>query len=168
MGGSGYLPGELYRQYLKTGRIRREHLDEVLRPLTQNARVMLGGRTITHGEVLRACLTEGLGAPGIEPLDSQLPDPSHSLVERLAAGLQPVLTYPDLRSRIHGIVESDEAALGRWLTLSHWCDETLGTEIVRQINDQLVKWCEAFLDEGHATWAMPERAASITSGIGWL
>jgi uncharacterized protein len=157
MGGSGYLPGELYRQYLKTGRIRREHLDEVLRPLTQNARVMLGGRTITHGEVLRACLTEGLGAPGIEPLDSQLPDPSHSLVERLAAGLQPVLTYPDLRSRIHGIVESDEAALGRWLTLSHWCDETLGTEIVRQINDQLVKWCEAFLDEGHATWAMPER-----------
>ena len=157
MGGSGYLPSELYREYLTSGRIRREHLDEVLRPLTQNTRVTLGGRAVTHGEVLRACLTEGLGSPAIEPLDSQLPDPSHSLVERLAAGLKPVLAYPDLRSRLHAIVERDEAALGRWLTLSHWCDDTLGTEIVRQINDQLVKWCEAFLDEGHATWTMPER-----------
>src|SRR5689334_1437342 len=87
MGGSGYLPGELYRLYLKTGRIRREHLQEVLRPLAQNTRVTLGGRTITHGEVLQACLTEGLGSPAIEPLDSQLPDPSHILVERLAARL---------------------------------------------------------------------------------
>ena len=68
-----------------------------------------------------------------------------------------MLTYPDLQSRIRDIVEGDEAALGRWLTLSHWCDDTLGTQIVRQINDQLIKWCEAFLDEGHATWAMPER-----------
>ena len=161
MGGSGYLPGELYRLYLKTGRIRREHLQEVLRPLAQNTRVTLGGRTITHGEVLQACLTEGLGSPAIEPLDSQLPDPSHILVERLAARLKPVLTYPDLRSRIHAIVEGDEAAVGRWLTLSHWCDDTLGTEIVRQINDQLVKWCEAFLDEGHATWAMPEREKGL-------
>ena len=46
--------------------------------------------------------------------------------------------------------------LGRWLTLSHWCDDTLGTQIVRQINDQLIKWCEAFLDEAHAAWPMPE------------
>ena len=161
MGGNGYLPGELYRQYLRTGRIQPQHLDEVLRPLTQNTRVTLCGHAITHAEVLRACLTEGLGSTSLEPLDSQLPDPSHSLVERLAAGLKPVLTYPDLRSRIQAIVESDQAALGRWLTLSHWCDDTLGTDIVRQINDQLIKWCEAFLDEGHATWAMPEREKGL-------
>jgi hypothetical protein len=62
-----------------------------------------------------------------------------------------------LRERIGNIVESDQAALGRWITLSHWCDDTLGTEIVQQINDQMIKWCEAFLDEEHAAWPMPER-----------
>jgi len=161
MGGSGYLPGELYRQYLQTGRIRSEHLDAVLAPLTQHDRIIIGARTLTHGEVLRACLAQGLGSPAIEPLDSQLPDPSHALVERIAARLESVLTYPDLQSRIRAIVESDEGALGRWLTLSHWCDDTLGTQIVRQINDQLIKWCEAFLDEGHATWAMPDREKGL-------
>ncbi|HMU55335.1 MAG TPA: DUF2309 domain-containing protein [Nitrospira sp.] len=161
MGGSGYLPGELYRQYVRSGRIRPEHLDDVLRPWTEDTRVAVGPRTVSHGEVLRACLTEGLGSPSVEPLDSQLPDPSHLLIERLAARLESVLTYPDLQTRIRTIVEADEAALGRWLTLSHWCDDTLGTQIVRQINDQLIKWCEAFLDEGHATWAMPEREKGL-------
>ncbi|MBU6434483.1 MAG: DUF2309 family protein, partial [Nitrospirae bacterium] len=41
------------------------------------------------------------------------------------------------------------------------CDDTFGTQIVRQINDQLIKWCEAFLDEGHATWAMPGREQGL-------
>ena len=161
MGGSGYLSSEVYRHYLQSGRIRPEHLDAVLGPLAQHARVTIGTRTITHGKVLRACLTEGLGTPAIEPLDSQLPDPSRASIERLTARLEPVLTYPDLRARIRAIVDGDEAALGRWLTLSHWCDDTLGTQIVRQINDQLVKWCEAFLDEGHATWIMPEREKGL-------
>ncbi|SLM47167.1 conserved protein of unknown function [Nitrospira japonica] len=161
MGGSGYLSGELYRQYVRSGRIRVEHLDDVIRPLTQNARVAVGPRTVSHGEVLRACLTGGLGSPSVEPLDSQLPDPSHALIDRLAARLESVLTYPDLLTRIRTIAEADEASLGRWLTLSHWCDDTLGTQIVRQINEQLIKWCEAFLDEGHATWAMPEREKGL-------
>ncbi|MGH8766643.1 MAG: putative inorganic carbon transporter subunit DabA, partial [Burkholderiales bacterium] len=72
-----------------------------------------------------------------------------------------VLTFSDLREQIRTIAEGDEAALGRWLTLSHWCDDTLGTQIVRQINDPLIKWCEAFLDEGHAAWSMPEREQGL-------
>ena len=160
MGGSGYLPSELYRHYLQSGRIRSEHLDLVLAPMAQDTRLAIGARTITHQEVLRACLTEGIGLP-VEPLDSQLPDPSHALIKSLTARLESVLTYPDLRTRIGAIVEGDEAALGRWLTLSHWCDDTLGTRIVGDINDQLIKWCEAFLDEGHATWIMPEREKGL-------
>ena len=58
MGGSGYLSSELYRYYLRSGRIRPEHLNEIIGPLTQNSRVVIGGRTVTHGEVLRACLSE--------------------------------------------------------------------------------------------------------------
>ncbi len=57
--------------------------------------------------------------------------------------------------------QGDQAALGRWITLSHWCDQTLGTQIVGQINHELIKWCEAFLDEGHATWPMPGREKGL-------
>ena len=161
MGGDGYLPSRIYREYLHSGRIRSRHLDEALHPLVQDKQVTLGSRPVTHGEVLRACLIEGLCSPLVEPLDSQMPDPSRDLIDRVAARLASVLTFPDLRDRIRAIVDGDQAALGRWLTLSHWCDDTLGTQIVRQINDQLIKWCEAFLDEGHATWAMPERELGL-------
>ncbi len=161
MGGDGYLPSSMYREYLQLGRIQSRHLDEALRPLVQNKQAVLGFRPVTHGEVLRACLIEGLCSPHLEPLDDQLPDPSHDLINRVAARLESVMTFPDLQDRIRAIVDGDQAALGRWLTLSHWCDDTLGTQIVRQINDQLIKWCEAFLDEGHATWAMPERELGL-------
>jgi uncharacterized protein YbcC (UPF0753/DUF2309 family) len=161
MGGNGYLPGQLYRSYLKSGRIQSAHLEAALKPLVQDTQVVIGTRRVTHGEVLRACLADGLCTPVLEPLDDQLPDHANELIDRIAARLEPVLTFPDLRERIHTIAEGDQAALGRWLTLSHWCDDTLGTQIVRQINDQLIKWCEAFLDEGHATWAMPEREQGL-------
>jgi uncharacterized protein YbcC (UPF0753/DUF2309 family) len=161
MGGNGYLPGHLYRGYLKAGRIQSAHLEAALKPLVQEKQVVIGARRVTHREVLRACLAEGLCTPVMEPLDDQLPDPANELIDRVAARLEPVLTFPDLRERIRTIAEGDQAALGRWLTLSHWCDDTLGTQIVRQINDQLIKWCEAFLDEGHATWGMPEREKGL-------
>ncbi|MBK9306683.1 MAG: DUF2309 domain-containing protein [Nitrospira sp.] len=157
VGGNGYLPGHVYRKFLKTGRIQATHLDDALKPLILDKSVLLGTHRITHGSVLRACLAEGLCSPVIEPLDDQLPDPSRHTSDDLAARLRPVTVFPDLSERISTMVSGDEAALGRWLTLSHWCDDTLGTQIVQQINDQLIKWCEAFLDEGHATWAMPER-----------
>ncbi|MDE3218473.1 MAG: DUF2309 domain-containing protein [Nitrospirota bacterium] len=161
MGGNGYLPGPVYRGYLKSGRIRSRHLDDALKPLVHDKHLVIGSRPVSHGDVLRACLAEGLCTPIVEPLDDQLPDPSNDLIDRLANRLESVLIFPDLRQRIHAIVEGDEAALGRWLTLSHWCDDTFGTQIVRQINDQLIKWCEAFLDEGHATWAMPGREQGL-------
>ena len=45
----------------------------------------------------------------------------------------------------------------RRATLAAWCDQNLGTRIADQINRESIKWCEAFLDEGHATWPMPGR-----------
>src|SRR4029078_13652815 len=87
MGGSGYLPSEVYRHYLRSGSIRPEHLDAVLGPLATHTRVAVASPTIPHGGILRACLTEGLGTPAIEPLDSQLPDPSLASIERVTAPL---------------------------------------------------------------------------------
>jgi uncharacterized protein YbcC (UPF0753/DUF2309 family) len=163
MGGNGYLPGEIYRGYVRAGRITIDHLDAALKPLASDAHVNIGLRRVAHDDVLRACLTEGLCAPIVEPLDAELFDPMDKLTEQVAARLGSVFSFQDLRDRIRTIVEGDEAALGHWLTLSHWCDDTLGTQIVRQINEQLVKWCEAFLDEGHATWTMPGREKGLYS-----
>ena len=163
MGGNGYLPGEIYRGYVRAGRITVDHLDAALKPLAADAHVNIGLRRVAHDDVLKACLTDGLCAPTVEPLDAELFDPLDELIEQVAGRLGSVLPFQDLGDRIRTIVEGDEAALGHWLTLSHWCDDTLGTQIVRQINEQLVKWCEAFLDEGHATWTMPGREKGLYS-----
>ncbi len=47
--------------------------------------------------------------------------------------------------------------LPTYQTLSDWIDDLAGTELVEQVNDQLIKWIAAFLDEGLASWAMPQR-----------
>jgi len=161
MGGNGYLPSYLYRQYLKTGRIQPHHLDGALHSRFIDTQVRLGSQTITHGEVLRACLADGLCAPAMEPLDDQLDDPDRPLIDALDHKLKTVLFTFSLDDRIRKVVNESQGALCRWLTLSHWCDDTLGTQIVQQINEQMIKWCGAFLDEGHATWVMPGREKGL-------
>ncbi len=162
LGGNGYLPNHLYRSYLRSGRIQPRHLDAALTPLVRDKHLTIGSRTVPHSEVIRACLAEGLCMPIEEPLDAQGDhDPHYQLIKSLADRLVPVLTFPGLHEKIQSIAREDQAALGRWITLSHWCDETLGTQIVGQINSELIKWCEAFLDEGHATWPMPGREKGL-------
>jgi len=161
MGGDGYLPCHVYRRYYASGRITRDQLDTALTSHARSESVTVGEKAIAHQDVLRACLAQGLCAPVTEPLDSQLRDPRQDLINRIAERLASVPTMSDLNERIRSIVRADQASLGRWITLSHWCDDTLGTQLVRQINDQMIKWCKAFLDEGHATWPMSERESGL-------
>jgi len=161
MGGDGYLPCHTYRRYYALGRITRDHLDAALAPLTRETALMVGSRSVSHHEILRACMTDGLCAPVSEPLDSQLLDTRQDMIDRLADRLGSIPTMSDLDERIRSIVKADQDSLGRWITLSRWCDDTLGTQLFRQINDQMIKWCEAFLDEGHAAWAMPDRELGL-------
>ncbi len=154
LGGNGYLSGDLYRGYVRSGRIRLGHLDKALKPLVRDWHVTLGGRRVSHGDVLRACLTHGLCASVEEPLDALMEWPD---IEALASHLATTVTYPALGERAVRAVGEDQAALGHTLTLSNWCDRALGTGIVDQVNGELIKWCEAFLDEGHAAWPMPMR-----------
>jgi uncharacterized protein YbcC (UPF0753/DUF2309 family) len=158
LGGNGYLAGETYRTYVREGRITLRHLDTALAPLVREAHVALGPRRLSHGEVLHACLTEGLCAPVEEPFDALLAHGADQpLIERLADRLASVVACPSLHERMATAVREDRASLGHSVTLSGWCDRTLGTEIVELVNGELIKWCEAFLDEGHATWPMPGR-----------
>ena len=71
LGGNGYLPSHLYRGYLRSGRIQLGHLDAALTPLVHDERLTIGARTVSQGEVLRACLAEGLCTPIEEPLDAR-------------------------------------------------------------------------------------------------
>ncbi|HMS82365.1 MAG TPA: DUF2309 domain-containing protein [Nitrospira sp.] len=161
MGGNGYLPSHLYRAYLQTDRIRLTHIEDALKPRIIDKHVPIGPHTVSHGSVLRACLVDGLCAPALEPLDHQLEDPDKSLIDALTSKLEPVFLPFSLEDRVRKVVDENQAALCRWLTLSHWCDDTLGTQIVQQINEQMIKWCGAFLDEGHATWVMPGREKGL-------
>ena len=158
LGGQGYLSGETYRAYLRSGRILLRHIDEALRPLAREDFVIVGPCRIVHREVLRACLTHGLRAPADEPFDVMSDDGStDEFITALADHLAPVLRGPTVEDRIATAVREDTEALGRYVNLSTWCDQALGTQIVARVNSELIKWCEAFLDEGHATWPMPGR-----------
>lgn len=162
LGGAGYLSSQLYRHYLHSGRIQTRHVEMAVAPLARHDYVTIGLHRVSHGEVLRACLTEGLCTPVEEPLDARWEhDPYHQLDVSITDRLETALPNPDVEERVRGLVRSDQASLGRWITLSHWCDQAFGTTIVDQINRELIKWCEAFLDEGHATWAMPGRAKGL-------
>ena len=157
LGGNGYLPGDVYRRYLKSGRILVRHIDEALASLALDQEIDLGPCRISHRDVLRSCLTHGLSSATDEPFDRLMEhEPNEEQVDALAERLASFSTAT-VQERITATVREDVGALGHHLTLSSWCDQTLGTQIVEQINSELVKWCEAFLDEGHATWSMPGR-----------
>jgi uncharacterized protein YbcC (UPF0753/DUF2309 family) len=162
LGGRGYLSGTTFRASLRSGRISFHHLDESLRLVARDEAITFGSCRMTHQEVLRACLSHGLCAPTHEPLGALLCDVSNEeIVRLLAQHLVPAIHDVPIEEQIASTVRTDVTALGRYLTLSHWCDSTLGTDIVAAVNGELIKWCEAFLDEGHATWAMPGREQGL-------
>lgn len=147
IGGHGYLSNEMYRRLVKSGRIASQHLDTALRSLAQDKEVEIGGRMVSNLEVMRAHLLKGITAPAeetIPALINRLPNGTamRSLAERLSIKAEPC----------------DEAdAIAKDITLATWCDQTFNTQLVWQINRELIKWCEAFMDEGQASWPMPER-----------
>src|SRR6187401_2219984 len=105
MGGNGYLPSHLYREYLKAGRIQATHLDDALKTRVIDKHVTIGSHTVEHGSVLRVCLAEGLCAPTMEPLDDQLEDPETPLIDALARKLECVLLPFSLDDRIRKVVD---------------------------------------------------------------
>lgn len=158
LGGKGYLPFAQFRDYYRAGRIQPRHLDGALQRHVTPATVECGGRAISHLEVLRAQLLHHLAAPATDRLDDfYKTHPDHKLIAALATQL--VSSLP---------ARSEWTALNRAEMLSSWCDRTFGTQITEQINRELIKWCEAFLDEGHATWAMPRREEGFYSAWRYL
>lgn len=42
-------------------------------------------------------------------------------------------------------------------TAAEIIDELTGSDLTREINEHMIKWCAAFMDEGMADWSMPSR-----------
>lgn len=148
IGGRGYLPNEMYRKLVKSGRITASQLDAAIATVAQDTETTLGNRSISHADVLRSHLLEGMTAPAPETIPALVArHPNEKAIRALAAKL-PADSIQQGEPPI---------AIARDLTLATWCDQTLHTQLVWQMNREVVKWCEAFLDEGHASWPMPER-----------
>lgn len=159
LGGRSYLPNEMFRDYVRSGRILPSQIDAALKPRAQDKQVALGSRTITQFELLRAHLLQGISAPPEDVLDAMIgrrPDRSvfHALESHLNSPKSGRSLSLNAASRP---VPADLSTPGRRLTLAAWCDRTLGTQITEKINREMIKWCEAFLDEEHAAWSMPGR-----------
>ncbi len=149
-GGAGYLSNGEYRDLRRSGRILDRHLREALDrsgPSFASAPVQAGGRAIEPSEVLWAHLVEGVESP----------DPEVVRWQARAGGQLDLL---GAASEACGAPDGDrpgEAELPRWRTLSDWLDELCGASVVEAIDQQVIKWVSAFLDEGIAGWGMPSR-----------
>ncbi|MBN8658719.1 MAG: DUF2309 domain-containing protein [Candidatus Obscuribacter phosphatis] len=162
LGGNAYLGSETYRQFYGQGLISLEHIDSVLAPISAGAVVQLSGRTVAKADVLKAHLLQGLS---LASLDNILQLVEHSkqrdtillLAEHLASALKPSDAEADARK----CVEDDIQSLTKNMTLSDWCDRTFSTNITQFINNELTKWCGAFVDEGQSVWHLPERKKTL-------
>ncbi len=144
-GGQGYLPNEQYRQFVKSGRISSQHLDAAVRAFARDDELEVAGRKISHFEVLRAHLLEGITAPSDETVEALVDrSPNRTVIRTVAGRVNPKVEERD-----------DTRAIGRDVTLVRWCDNALHKQVEWTLNKEVIKWCEAFLDEGHAVWPMP-------------
>lgn len=153
LGGDGFLPSANFREYYRAGRILPRHLDLVLKPRALATWIKLGAREISHLDLLRAAMLSDPSTPSVDQFETQLgrhPDRQtiETLTETLASNFE-APTPADPSSAAPASAASER--------LASWCDRNLGTQIDEQINREMIKWCEAFLDEGHAPWRMPGR-----------
>jgi uncharacterized protein YbcC (UPF0753/DUF2309 family) len=164
LGGRGYLSDQIFRDYFRSGRISPRHLDGAIGTSWRKHHVDVAGRKVNRLEVLRAQLTHGLAVTGLDIIDSQLQNhPDRRNILALADYLSSSSRSPAAPSRV-----SESLATTHRELLAGWCDRNLGTWIVELINREMIKWCEAFLDEGHATWAMPHREKGFYSAWKFL
>lgn len=165
IGGNGHLPNREYRKYYQQGRISTEAVHEALKPRAQDESVVIGNLKISHLEALQTIFLHGTGT--IDP-DAASVVLEHSLSETDVTGLreklQALSRSQERRFSLNLHADREQNELGSEYTIAHWCDHALGTDIQDRINQELIKWCGGFLDEGHAPWPMPIRNKTFYGG----
>lgn len=151
IGGQGYLPNDMYRQLVKAGRITSSQIDTAvesfIKQQPQPQEVALNKQTIRQFDVIRAHLLTGITPPVNKSIPAFIDNqPNSTFIQTLA---QKLTIKQNLDAKTNNIVEK--------MTLATWCDQSFNTELTWLIDREMIKWCEAFLDEGNATWPMPYR-----------
>ncbi|MDJ0622786.1 MAG: DUF2309 domain-containing protein, partial [Desulfocapsaceae bacterium] len=146
-GGDGYLPNEFYRGFVKSGRITSKQLDDAIKAIAEDVEVEISGQKISHFDVLRAHMLNGITPPSYDTAEATVDRADNSTqIRAMAERITPK------------VEEQDETqAIGKNMTLIRWCDNSLHKRLEWTMNREVIKWCEAFLDEGHAVWPMPRR-----------
>lgn len=174
IGGRGYLTNEQYRSLVQSGRIRLEHLDAALRPLATDPALQIAGRNVSHIDVLRAHLLNGITVPDLDTMDKLLErsnalgngkslisirdqsDFSLDVIDQLRLSRRQIMSLAEQLGSVESKVD-EELLVGRKMSLIPWLDRTCHTKLEWLINFEMIKWCEAFLDEGLASLPMPDR-----------
>lgn len=154
IGGHGYLPNSEYRAFHRAGRITAESLREALQrlgPAVEGPPVNIAGRTVAAADVLWVHLTEGIAATDASVLHWTAREEG---AEDLLASVEDVIARLDQASA--GPASAPDLPSGR--TLSDWLERLTGSALVETLNEQIIKWSAAFLDEGMAGWGMPSRS----------
>ncbi len=166
MGGRGYLSNDEYRKLLSQGRMTTEELKRALHTVFPSNDDPIGIRAGTHSikrsEVLFLHLIHGF-----EPIDPELfrwqsrntkAAPRHQSLWKQTLDtlglVDPFSTEPSGEHTEHTQEPGEQNihhALGERI---HSLPET---SIIDQVNEQIIKWCAAFLDEGLSDWSMPNR-----------
>jgi uncharacterized protein YbcC (UPF0753/DUF2309 family) len=156
--GRGYLSNSENRKYFQQSRISEGSIDEALKDVSQNAAISIGDREFSHLEVLKALLIHGTGKVATDVCSAILqPSLNQPEIRNLFEKIQILLKKKAPWDFLKGHANRDKKDLATRYTLAEWCDQTLGTNVQDQINDEIIKWLGGFLDEGHAPWGMPER-----------
>jgi len=158
LGGRGYLSNQEYRDLYRQGRIQEDAITDAVMPLVESRHVTIGTRDISHLEILRTLLTRGTGNIPHDVreavfLDS-LQDPH---VTELFTHLHASCKHQEAGLSLRQHTDQARHDLAVQNTLAAWCDQTFDASIQEQINQELIKWCAGFLDQGHAPWSMPMR-----------
>ncbi|MGH7256732.1 MAG: putative inorganic carbon transporter subunit DabA, partial [Nitrospirales bacterium] len=103
------------------------------------------------------------------------PDPEATYLETLWSTILTAIAPPELPSStladapLHEPRESvarashDDPPFGPTphQTVGEWLGRLTGVDLVERINDQVIKWCAPFVDEGLASWSMPSRERGL-------
>jgi uncharacterized protein YbcC (UPF0753/DUF2309 family) len=65
------------------------------------------------------------------------------------------------QSQMESPASKDFAQDPRATTLAELVQEATGHRVNEQLNREMIKWCSAFFDRGHAIWAMPYREKGL-------
>ena len=151
LGSRGYLPNEKYRKQVESGRIKIIHLDSAIQSHVlkhgKDSSIELGGKQINRSLVIRAHFLKGITPPLRHSLHSFLNNLPNEKTIRLISKKIDIVSHQKISPTF----------VYKNMTSAEWCDRSFNTNIVERVNNELIKWCESFMDEGHATWSMPDR-----------